>query len=226
MTALSVIIPVFNEAANLPITIAIAQTAADIEVIVVDGGSQDNTVAIAQSLGVPVIHSHPGRADQMNAGAAIAQGDTLLFLHGDTQLPKEYDQLIHETLLQPGVIAGAFELAIAGSQWGLRLVEWGVKWRSRVLQLPYGDQAIFLEADVFHQLGGFSEMPIMEDFELVQRLRKRGRIAIAPAPVTTSARRWQTLGILKTTLINQWILMAYFLGVSPATLAQWYRILK
>jgi rSAM/selenodomain-associated transferase 2 len=221
-----VIIPVLNEAAQLPNTLAAVQSVSTVEIIVVDGGSQDGTPTLAASLAVQVVKSAPGRARQMNTGAAIAQGTVLLFLHGDTVLPPDYEHLVKQTLEQPGVIAGAFELAIDSPQWGLRLVEWGVRWRSRWLGLPYGDQAIFLKADRFHRIGGFPDLPIMEDVVLVQRLKALGKIAIAPAAVLTSDRRWQRLGILKTTLVNQLILLGYGCKIPPPTLARWYRQMR
>jgi uncharacterized protein len=219
---ISVIIPVLNEVDRLAATLATVQSGAKIEIIVVDGGSSDGTIALAQSLGVTVIAAPASRAAQMNAGASAAQGEILLFLHGDTGLPAQFDQQIRQAIAPP-IVAGAFELAIASPGWGLRLVEWGVKVRSRLLQLPYGDQALFLKASTFRELGGFAALPIMEDFEFVQRLRTLGKIAIVPAPVLTSARRWQTIGVLKTTLLNQVIVLAYFLGISPSRIATWYR---
>ena len=231
MTTISVIVPVLNEAANLPKVLATIQTHTNqaivgIEVIVVDGGSQDNTVDIAQQTGAKVLCTHPGRAHQMNAGAEIATGEILVFVHGDTQLPPNYATLVQTALTQPKVVAGAFDLAIQGNHWGLRWVEWGVKWRSRFCQLPYGDQALFVPATRFHQLGGFPELPIMEDFVFVQRLRRLGKIAIAPACVITSGRRWQKLGIFKTTVLNQIIVLGYFAGIAPQRLAKWYRRLR
>lgn len=227
--SVSIIIPVLNEAATIQAGLSNLQlrqtteTADTIEVIVVDGGSQDETVTLATALGAKVIISASGRANQMNAGAKLATGEILLFLHIDTCLPDEFVPLLQQTLAQPETIAGAFELRIAGEKPALRLVEWGVKWRSRLFQLPYGDQAIFLKATTFHQLGGFPELPIMEDFEFVRRLRAKGRIAIAPANVITSGRRWENLGVLKTTLINQLAIAAYFVGISPERIARWYR---
>jgi uncharacterized protein len=219
---LSVIIPVLNEAALIE-SILYPLQAAPVEVIVVDGGSHDQTVERAKALGVKVIQTAAGRATQMNAGAKIATGEVLLFLHGDTILPEQFVSCVQDTLAQPDTIAGAFDLAIAGDQPGLRWIEWAVKWRSRLWQLPYGDQALFLKAKTFHQLGGFAELPIMEDFELVRRLQAYGTIAIAPAAVVTSGRRWQQLGILRTTLLNQIVIMAYCLGVPPSRIAHWYR---
>lgn len=221
---ISIIIPVLNEAKNLPKTLGeIQNTATNIEIIIVDGGSQDNTIEIALVAGVKVLHSQPGRALQMNAGAAIATGTILLFLHGDTQLPNGFDTLIRETLAQGTPIAGAFELKINADLPGLRFVEWAANCRSRYLQMPYGDQGIFLRRETFQAVGGFPVSPIMEDFELIRRLRKTGKIAIVPAAIVTSGRRWQTFGVLKTTIINQVIVLAYFLGVSPERLRQWYR---
>jgi uncharacterized protein len=226
VSQISIIIPVLNEAQTL--TSVLASTAANtpVEVIVVDGGSVDDTMEIAAFFGAKVIASPKGRAQQMNAGAAIATGDILLFLHADTQLPPGYDQMVRTALYSPvesAAIAGAFTLKIDASLWTLRLVEWGVKWRSRLLQFPYGDQAIFLKAETFAQIGGFPELPIMEDFELIRQLRYLGSISILPAPVITSARRWLQKGMLQTTLMNQAIVISYLLGISPQRLAIWYR---
>lgn len=223
---ISVVVPTLNEAARIKDTISQVKKSCGetlVEIIVVDGGSTDATMERASSGGAKVILSYGGRAYQMNAGAKVARGDILLFLHADTRLPDRYDLLVLQTLATPGVVAGAFELKIDAQRWGLRLVEKGVNWRSRLLGMPYGDQAIFLPASVFWQVGGFHELPIMEDFELVIRLRRLGWVGIAPAPVVTSARRWQALGVLKTTTINQIIILGYYLGVSPDRLAQWYR---
>jgi len=194
----------------------------DVEVIVVDGGSQDGTIELSQSFGVKVLSALTGRADQMNAGAMVANGDILLFLHGDTLLPSGFDTLVRQALKPPGVVAGAFELQIGGSL-NLPLIERGVNWRSHWLQLPYGDQAIFLPAELFHAIGGFPALPIMEDFELIHQLKRLGRIIIIPVPVLTSGRRWQRLGVLKTTLINCGAIVTYLLGVSPEQIALWYR---
>jgi rSAM/selenodomain-associated transferase 2 len=223
---LSIIIPTLNEAEQIATTLATVQQHSSesfpSEVIVVDGGSGDRTREQAVQKGAKVISSPPGRAAQMNAGAAIAQGEVLLFLHADTQLPPKFPIYVME-VLREGAIAGAFNLAIAGKSPGLRWVERGVYWRSHYLHLPYGDQALFMETAVFQQVGGFPPLPIMEDVELIRRLQKRGRIGIAPATVQTSARRWQRLGVVQTTLVNQFILLAFYLGVSPQRLAHWYR---
>lgn len=226
---ISIVVPILNEAKSLERWGARAtpcgylREIALAELIVVDGGSEDDTIALAKDLGATVITSEPGRAQQMNQGAAIAHSDILLFLHADTRLPDHFLELVQQTLAQPQVVAGAFELAIEGDLPGLRWVEWGVNWRSRYLQMPYGDQAIFLKAETFRQLGGFAQLPIMEDFELMKRLQKLGKIAIAPASVITSGRRWQKLGVIKTTLINQLVIAAYYLGISPERISRLYR---
>jgi rSAM/selenodomain-associated transferase 2 len=216
--------PVLNEAANLQRAIDSTQPSDNIEVIVVDGGSGDDTCRVAAACGVQVIGSPAGRSKQMNLGAAAATGEILLFLHGDSRLPLGFDRLIRQVMSakQPP-IAGAFWLGIEAPQKSLRWVEWGVKWRSQVCQMPYGDQGIFLSARVFNEIGGFPDLPIMEDFELIRRLRQRGKISIVPQPVMTSARRWLQKGILKTTLINQIMVLGYLGGISPARLVELYR---
>jgi rSAM/selenodomain-associated transferase 2 len=223
MNYLSIIIPTLNE--ELMITEVLKRIGTGVEIIVVDGVSTDTTREIAEELGAKVIISeNKGRAVQMNLGAKIARGDILLFLHGDTLLPSNYQEVIINTLSQSGIIAGAFELKITGEEKSLRLVEKLVNWRSHFFSLPYGDQGIFLKASVFEDLGGFPDLPIMEDFELIQRLKKRGKIGIVAAAVTTSGRRWQKLGVWKTTLINQLVILGYYLQISPQILKKFYRL--
>lgn len=222
--SISIVVPVLNEAQNIKKSLLDLQKQSNTEIIIVDGGSQDKTVEIVQKLGIKLICSpRAGRAQQMNLGAAVATGNILLFLHADTQLPPGYQEMVKEALSQPKTIAGAFQLAIDGPQRSLRLVETMVNWRSRFLSLPYGDQAIFLKASTFQKIGGFSNIPIMEDFELIQRLKRQGKITIVPTSVITSSRRWHKLGIFQTTLINQLIVIGYYLGVPPVQLARWYR---
>ena len=217
---ISVIIPVLNEAENIAATIASTK---NVEVIVVDGGSQDSTVQIAKELGVKVlVFNTANRAQQMNAGAQTATGEILLFLHADTRLPIQFDTMVYRAMAK-NVVAGAFALRIDNALWRLRLVEMGVNMRSRIFALPYGDQAIFLNAQLFHELGGFANLPIMEDFELICRLRRKGRIAIISTPIITSKRRWQKLGIIQTIFINQVAIIAYLLRISPQRIADWYR---
>jgi rSAM/selenodomain-associated transferase 2 len=226
---ISIIIPVLNELKTIAATLASTDASTNIEVIVVDGGSRDGTLELVRSLGAIAISSAAGRAVQMNAGAAVATGDLLLFLHADTQLPPDFDTMIRAAMASSSptdsqvAVAGAFRLQIDAPGSSFRSLERGVNWRSRFLQLPYGDQAIFLKSATFDRLGGFLEIPIMEDFDLMCRLKRWGRITIISVPVITSARRWLKQGILKTTLINQLIIVAYLLGVSPQRLMHWYR---
>ena len=220
--SISIIIPALNEAEAIGPTLESAAGAPATELIVADGGSKDATAEIARSCGATVVSSPPGRARQMNVGAQVARGEYLLFLHADTRLPPGYEQEMRRVLDLPGVAAGAFALEIAGAAWGLRLVERAANLRSRLFQLPYGDQGLFLRAELFRSLGGFPELPLMEDLELARLLRRRGRVATSPLPVLTSARRWESLGVVRVTLLNQFFLLAYLLGMPPRRLANWY----
>jgi len=220
---ISIIIPALNEADNIAKTLTSIGPGDNREVIVVDGGSHDSTVSLAKSLGARVVNSSPPKARQMNKGAAIATGDVFLFLHADTQLPEKFDDHLLQSLNRSGTVAGAFELSVDSRVPALRLIERLANWRSRRLRLPYGDQAIFVPSELFHQVGGFPEIPIMEDFELIRCLRKKGEIVTLPESVSTSPRRWEKLGILKTTLINQLVIAAYFTGIAPDAIVRWYR---
>ena len=221
--AISIIIPTLNEAESITATMKSAQACTGVEIIVADGRSSDGTGEVAKGLGARLLTITGGRAKQVNAGAMAASSDVLLFLHGDTRLPGGFDKQVLNLLTMPGTVAGAFALGIDGPEIGLRIVEKLANFRSRVFRMPYGDQAIFLRANLFHSIGGFPEIPIMEDFVFMQRLKKEGRVVIAPIAVTTASRRWKKLGILKTTLINQAVLLAYFLGSDHDRLARWYR---
>ncbi|MGD8990750.1 MAG: TIGR04283 family arsenosugar biosynthesis glycosyltransferase [Desulfobacterales bacterium] len=220
---LSIIIPALNEAATIESTLCALQGGDHLEVIVVDGGSTDGTVDLARARGARVLQARPGKARQMNCGAKAAKGEVLVFLHADTRLPDEFYRLILAALAQPGVVAGAFRLSIDSCAAGIRFIERIAALRSRCLQLPYGDQALFMKKSTFEAVGGYVDVPIMEDFILVRCLRRTGKIAILSAAVVTSPRRWQHFGILKTWLLNQMIVIAYYLGISPERLARWYR---
>jgi uncharacterized protein len=219
----SVIIPALNEERHIAATLRAVRQSPYHEVIVVDGGSTDATVQRAKEAAVTVLSSKPGRARQMNAGAARAEGSSLLFLHADTLLEPRCAEAVPRTLRAPGVAAGAFRFRIAGSFAGKSLIEWATGLRSRWLQRPYGDQGLFLARALFEEMGGFTDLPIMEDYEFAARLRRRGRIVTVGESAVTSARRWQTLGAARTTLRNQWMLAGYHLGVGPHKLAERYR---
>jgi uncharacterized protein len=219
----SVIIPALNEERNIAATLRAVRRNPCHEVIVVDGGSTDATAQCAREAGVTVLASKPGRARQMNAGVVRAEGGSLLFLHADTLLPPDWAEVVPRTLRTAGVAAGAFRFRIAGNFPGKSWIEWTTGLRSRWLQRPYGDQGLFLTRALFEEMGGFADLPIMEDYEFAVRLRRRGRIVTVSEAALTSARRWQTLGVLRTTLRNQWMLAGYHLGVNPQRLATRYR---
>jgi rSAM/selenodomain-associated transferase 2/rSAM/selenodomain-associated transferase 1 len=221
---LSIIIPTLDEADRIESALTRTEGIPSVtERIVVDGGSRDGTGERARACGAKVIVSAPMRSTQMNAGARAAEGTVLLFLHADTRLPPGFEHLVLEILDRPDTVAGAFRLGIDGHFPGLRVIEKLADFRSICMGMPYGDQAIFIAADRFHRAGGFPEIPIMEDFALMRRLRSQGRIGIARTAVSTSSRRYDEYGFWRTTLINQLMILAFLLGISPARLARWYR---
>lgn len=223
LTQVSVILPTLNEAAHLARTLNSIRIGNPHEILVIDAGSSDDTRAIAAAAGAQVIPSGKGRARQMNAGAALATGQVLLFLHADTRLPHDWPRAVSDALRRPNAVAGAFTFALDQDFVGRRWIEWTTRFRSTRFQRPYGDQGLFLARARFEELGGFANLPIMEDYELIQRLRRQGRIVIADAPAITSGRRWQRLGWLRTTLLNQWVIAGFHLGIAPDRLARLYR---
>jgi len=220
---LSIIIPALNEQETLGKTLSPLVKAGDCEVIVVDGGSSDQSLSVARQAGCKTIAGPRGRSRQLNRGVTEAQGELLLFVHADTLLPDHFHQLVIDALQQPAVAAGAFSLAIDSPAVNLAAIAFLANLRSRLLHLPYGDQAIFTSRSGFAAVGGFPELEIMEDFVFIRKMKKLGRILILPEKAKTSARRWQNMGIMRTTLINQLIVCGYGLGVSPSTLARWYK---
>lgn len=219
---ITVIIPTLNEGAFLAATMDTVLGYENVEVIVADGGSSDQTIEVARAYNVTTIEVPSCRAAQMNSGAQGAHGEILLFLHADTHLPKDWANHVRNEMRDPGTAGGAFLLKIDVQERWSRIIEWLANIRSRRLHMPYGDQAIFLRADLFREMCGFQELPIMEDFELMRRLHKRGRIGIISEPVITSARRWKALGVWWTTVVNQLVILGYFLGVPPHFLARFY----
>ncbi len=223
---LSIIVPVFDEDRIINDLIEHLHglpSGNGCEVIIVDGNQSQNTLKAIFRGDVKKIASFKGRGAQMNAGAAVAKGKILLFLHADTLLPPPALDQILLTLKQPDIVGGAFDLGINSNRWGFRLIETVASLRSRITRIPYGDQAIFIKKTVFERLGGFGEIPLMEDVDLMQRVKKTGqKIAIIPLKVLTSPRRWEKEGLLFSTLRN-WILISlYLLGVSPQRLAKFY----
>ena len=219
---ISIIIPTLNEEQNIGALADNLQGTA-CEIILVDGGSSDRTILLAQELGLRVECCTGGRAAQLNYGAACAKGRVLLFLHADTRLPQDFSLPLLQALSATDVIAGAFSLSIEHEGPALRFIALCATLRSRLLQLPYGDQAIFIAWEQFDRLGGFPDLPIMEDFLFVRKAKGLGAIRILPQCVTTSARRWQRKGIVRTTLINQLVILGFFLRVPPQRLASLYR---
>ena len=159
----------------------------------------------------------------MNRGADLANGSALLFLHADTTLPKNYSSHILQVLNTPQISVGAFRLKVDLNDWRVRVMEHLVHWRSTLFQMPYGDQGIFVKTSNFQRVGGFPELPILEDYELVRKLREIGKVKIAESAVVTSGRRWQTLGIFQTTRINWSMIWKYRRGECPEALRKWYR---
>ncbi len=220
-SAISIIIPALNEAEGIADAVASARGPGTAEVIVVDGGSTDATEERARAAGARVIVSAPGRGRQMNTGARRARGEILLFLHGDSRLPAGFSSQVEAVLSRPRTVAGAFRLAIDLPGLGAAWVAAGANLRSR-LGLPYGDQALFMPRRVFFEAGGYDEVPILEDVFLVRKLRRLGRLRLAPGAVLTSGRRWQRLGVVRTTLVNQKVMIAWLLGVPLEELRAWY----
>lgn len=220
---ISIVIPVKNEAATIRASLEELSSGENIERIVVDGGSTDDTVRLAEEAGCRVIKSAPGRGTQMNAGAAAASGEILLFLHADTLLPVGYDSHVRRFLDKAPHLLGAFLFAVDDPAPEARLLEWMVNWRASRRNIPYGDQVLFLRREHFEHMGRFREIPLMEDYEFVLRCRKQGGVGLLPVSACTSGRRWRTLGPIRTTLLNQMIIIAYHSGVSPETLAKWYK---
>lgn len=218
----SVIIPALDEADGIATTIATAAAGKPREIVVVDGGSRDRTRAIAQALGCRVLEAPSGRASQMNAGAAAATGDVLLFLHADTVLPPDWVGSITGALSDPRTVGGRFDVRLDGSEPIFRVIETLMNARSRVTRIATGDQAIFVRRSVFQALGGYAPIPLMEDIEFSARLKRCGRVACLRARVRTSVRRWRRHGPWRTIARMWWLRARYALGASPDRLARRY----
>ena len=218
---ISVVIPTHNEAESIaPAIAALAEHGFD-EIIVADGGSADATVSLSHAAGASVVESTRGRGVQMNAGADVASGDLLLFVHADTVLPSEARRLIETSMEDPVVLGGAFHLRFDSNSRLLRLQSAASNVRS-YYAVPFGDQALFVRKEFFVETGGFKNWGLMEDVELARRIKKYGRLKMIPSPVTTSARRYRRRGFLRTAMTNQLLLAAFYIGVSPERLARFY----
>ncbi len=222
---LSIIIPALDEAEHIAALLTGLQAlrARGAEVIVVDGGSTDATPALAAPLADRVMTAPRGRARQMNAGAAQAKGEALLFLHADTTLPDDADRHVLDSLRQGTRVWGRFDVRIGGRARTLRMVAALMNLRSRLSGIATGDQAVFVTRTAFESVGGFPDQPLMEDIELSRRLLTLSRPVCLPGPAITSGRRWETRGMWRTIFLMWRLRWLYARGVAPARLAEWYR---
>jgi rSAM/selenodomain-associated transferase 2 len=224
MARLSIIMPVLDEGEGIAGALdALAELRAlGVEVIVVDGGSHDATVQRARLRADHVVLAQRGRAIQMNAGAAKAVGDVLLFLHADTRLPPEAERLVLDGLARSGRAWGRFDVTIAGRHLLLGLVAIMMNLRSRITGIATGDQAIFVKRDAFRDAGGFPDIPLMEDIALSKKMKRASRPLCLHERATTSGRRWETHGVFRTILLMWRLRLAYYFGADPAKLARRY----
>ena len=223
-TDLSIIVPVLDEEAGIASTLQALEPlrARGVEVIVVDGASRDRTVAIATPLCTKLIAASRGRASQMNAGAAAARGQVLLFLHADTRLPESADRLVLEGLAASRRAWGRFDVRIEGDHPLFPVIAAMMNLRSRLTGIATGDQAIFVLRDTFAAVGGFPAIPLMEDIALSRRLKRLGQPLCLAARASTSGRRWEKHGVVRTVLLMWRLRLAFFFGAEPATLARIY----
>ena len=215
-------IPTRDEADRVEQAIQSAR-APGVEIIVVDGGSRDATRERAVAAGARVLAGEAGRARQLDAGAKATRADAILFLHADTRLPPGWADALRAALADPSVVGGAFGFRFAEAGRSLRVVEWGVRVRLALAGLPYGDQALFARRSVLDAIGGVPQAQILEDVDLVQALKRRGRLALLPLPAVTSARRYLERGVFRTVARNTLVLLAFALGLDRARVAAWYR---
>jgi len=221
---LSIIVPALEEAANLERLIPeIAAGCPGAEIVVVDGGSADETAHLARRHPtVRWLESERGRARQMNAGARASRGDVLLFLHADSALPGGAAGVIDRALASPAVVGGRFDVRFTNPGWAFRMIAGFMNRRSRWTRICTGDQGIFVRRAAFDALGGYADIPLMEDIELTRRLKRLGRVACLDLRITTSSRRWERDGIARTILLMWTLRLLYFFGADPARLHRWY----
>jgi rSAM/selenodomain-associated transferase 2 len=218
---ISVIIPTLNEGTLLRGTLSRLRKSMDLEVIVVDGGSHDNTVEIAKEFTKKVLTAPRGRAKQMNEGARHAVGEILLFLHADSRISPGGIGKIVSALTAQQKSGGAFHLAFESRHPIMKMIAWLTNVRTRMTQIPYGDQGIFITRALFQKLGGYPDIPIMEDVVLSTQIKKEGGFVFLNEKMTVSARRWEKEGIFYTTFRNRLLMIGYQLGISPDRLAKW-----
>jgi rSAM/selenodomain-associated transferase 2 len=221
---LSIIIPTLNEAERLQeLFLHLQAVCPGAEVIVVDGGSWDGSRELVRQFPwMRLLSTEPRRAKQMNAGAGVAQGDILLLLHADTRLPTGAHAAVADAVADPAIVGGRFDVKFNNPRLIFRAIAALMNFRSRVTGIFTGDQAIFVKREVFAALGGYPDIPLMEDVELTRRLNRRGRLACLRLRVTTSARKWEQEGVLRTVLLMWTLRLLFFLNVGPERLHRWY----
>ncbi|MCX5724745.1 MAG: TIGR04283 family arsenosugar biosynthesis glycosyltransferase [Nitrospirae bacterium] len=233
---ISVIIPTLNEERTVMATVAHTATLGFEELIVVDGGSSDQTPLLVESYRlstqsstlspVRLVTAPRGRASQMNEGAKASRGDVLLFLHADTQLPQDAKATIEATFSDQRIVGGRFDIRFdRPSIWG-SIISRMMNWRSRMSGIATGDQALFVRRPIFERMGGFANLPLMEDIDFSRRLKRVGRTAALTPTVTTSFRRWEQQGPLRTILLMWRLRFLYWIGVCPHTLHRWYGLVR
>lgn len=224
--SISIIIPVLNEEERIIRALDHLSKIQDdtvLDIIVVDGNHKGNTLLFLHDRKVITIKSEKGRARQMNSGAKRARGDILLFLHADTSVPDNAFERIITVIKTGRYVGGAFNFGFDSQRWVFKLIAAVASMRSRITRIPFGDQAIFIKRNYFEEIGGFCDIPLMEDLELMKRIRRRGDpIHIIPLKLTTSARKWEEEGVIYTTLRNWLLQFLYFCGVSPEKLVGYY----
>lgn len=218
-TKISIIVPVLNEGAGLSAFLgALPGGDHEIEIILADGGSTDGSITQIEDVVSHIVSCGKGRAVQMNAGAAVASGEYLLFLHADTYLPGQFKSLV----LAEEAAWGRFDVRLSGEHWAFRMIEFMMNWKSRMTGICTGDQAIFLKRTLFESIGGYAAIPLMEDIELTKRLSKMSKPLCISNKLTTSSRRWEEKGILKTMLLMWYLRIRYATGTSAEILVKKY----
>lgn len=225
MQVLSIIIPVLNEASflagNRERLVSLLQEGH--EVLVVDGGSQDDSVKIARALGCRVLNTRASRGHQLDWGAKHSKNGVLLFLHADTHLPSHAAEMIAQAFTRPEQLWGRFDVRLSNPRWVFQIIAWFMNQRSCLTGIVTGDHALFIKREFYFSCGGYMDIPLMEDVEFCRRLKKHASPVCLSEQVVTSSRRWEQNGVLKTVLTMWWLRLMFFLGQSPVKLARRYR---
>lgn len=224
--SIAVIVPLLNEAGELPRLLNRLQACGADELVIVDGGSTDGSRQQLEASGLRWLTSSPGRAVQMNNGARICTSDILLFLHADTEISPDHIEIMRGLACKPEIAGGRFDVRLSGRHMALRVIERFINLRSRLTRISTGDQAMFVRREIFERMGGFAVIPLMEDIEFSRRLKRQGSVACLRRRVLTSSRRWEQHGILRTILLMWTIRLLFWMRVSPAKLAVMYHHIR